>query len=118
VSFPKFIPPEKRGIGMVFQDYALFPHLKVFENIGFGLRNKNKKEKRKITDDVLDLVGLSGYRDRYPHELSGGQQQRVALARALALSPRLLLLDEPFSNLDTNLKEQMRTELRQIIKET
>lgn len=108
-----FIPPEKRGIGMVFQDYALFPHLNVFENVGFGYKNKDKKMK---VESVLSLVGLSGYGSRYPHELSGGQQQRVALARALAGNPLVVLLDEPFSSLDADLKNQMRFEVKNIIK--
>ncbi|MCU0351822.1 MAG: ABC transporter ATP-binding protein [Flavobacterium sp.] len=110
-----WIKPEKRKIGMVFQDYALFPHLNVQENIGFGLDKKANKSQ--VINDVLALVGLKGYEKRYPHELSGGQQQRVALARAFAPQPAVLLLDEPFSNLDEMLKDQVREELYQIIRQ-
>ncbi|WP_316571441.1 ABC transporter ATP-binding protein [Neobacillus sp. YIM B06451] len=113
-----FIPPEKRGIGFVFQDYALFPHMTVAKNILFGLKNKTRKEKRERLEEMLELVNLSEYANRYPHELSGGQQQRVALARALAPEPSLLILDEPFSNLDAGLQERIRGELRDIIKKT
>lgn len=109
-----FVPPEKRGVGMVFQDYALFPHLTVFDNIGFGYRDKDRRER---IADVLEMVNLTGYEKRFPHELSGGQQQRVALARALARRPVVVLLDEPFSNLDADLRMQMRAEVRKIIKE-
>lgn len=111
----RFIPAEKRSIGMVFQDYALFPHLNVFDNIGFGMPGR-KKEKRKRVDEMLALVGLMGYEDRMPYELSGGQQQRVALARALAPKPDILLLDEPFSNLDAALRVQVRGEVRDILR--
>jgi len=111
-----FIPPEKRGIGMVFQEYALFPHLTSFENISFGLHNKNAKEKTDIVMAMLELVGLPDMDQRYPHELSGGQRQRIALARALAPKPFLVLLDEPFSNLDADLRIQMREEVRGILK--
>ncbi|WP_059173264.1 ABC transporter ATP-binding protein [Bacillus sp. FJAT-27445] len=113
-----FIAPEKRGIGFVFQDYALFPHMTVAKNILFGLKKKSRKEKRERLDEMLNLVNLSDYANRYPHELSGGQQQRVALARALAPEPSLLILDEPFSNLDAGLQEKIRGELRAIIKKT
>lgn len=109
-----WIPPEKRGVGMVFQDYALFPHLTIEENTAFGLKNSPYKNNR--TSKIISLVGLKGYEKRYPHELSGGQQQRVALARALAPSPVVILLDEPFSNLDTQLRKYMRQEIRDIIK--
>ena len=109
-----WIPPEKRGVGMVFQDYALFPHLTVFNNVGFGYQEKDRNERIK---EVIELVNLKGYEDRYPNELSGGQQQRVALARALARRPVVVLLDEPFSNLDADLRVQMRMEVRRIIKE-
>lgn len=113
-----FIMPEKRGIGMVFQDYALFPHMTVAENIKFGLKKMNKKEKNLRLNEVLQLVNLEKYKDRYPYELSGGQQQRAALARTLAPKPSLILLDEPFSNLDANLQNRIREELRKIIKQT
>ena len=110
------VPPEQRNIGMVFQDYALFPHLSVNENIAFGISGNKRKEKRKIVDSLLDLVGLKDTEKAYPHELSGGQQQRVALARALAPGPELLLLDEPFSNLDVTLREKLTVEVRDILK--
>ncbi len=113
----KGVPPEQRNIGMVFQDYALFPHLSVRKNITFGLQNCSAQEKRRVVDHLLELVELTGMADRYPHELSGGQQQRVALARALAPKPRLLLMDEPFSNLDTELRRQLSVEVRDILKE-
>ena len=145
------VPPEKRNIGMVFQDYALFPHLTIAGNIGFGLREKsaltrwqerlgmhrlsakanlseakvkrsghNQKSAlaRRRVDELLGIVGLSGQGEKYPHELSGGQQQRVALARALAPRPHLLLLDEPFSNLDVELRERLSLEVRDILKQT
>ncbi|EGA88387.1 ABC transporter related protein [Planococcus donghaensis MPA1U2] len=111
-----FIQPEKRGIGMVFQDYALFPHMTVADNILFGLFRMKKSAKQKRLHEVLELVELEGYENRYPHQLSGGQQQRVAIARALAPNPHLLLLDEPFSNLDAELQEKIRKELRDILK--
>ncbi|MDW7740240.1 MAG: ABC transporter ATP-binding protein [Bacillota bacterium] len=110
-----WVAPENRGVGMVFQDYALFPHLKVFDNVAFGYREKDKHQR---VQEVLSLVSLRGYESRYPHELSGGQQQRVALARALARKPAVILLDEPFSNLDAELKDQMRLELKSILKKT
>ena len=113
-----FTPPEKRGVGLVFQDYALFPHMTVAKNIKFGLKNKSRREKQMRLEEMLALVNLSEYKDRYPHELSGGQQQRVALARALAPEPSLLILDEPFSNLDASLQERIRGELRAILKQT
>jgi iron(III) transport system ATP-binding protein len=102
---------------MVFQDYALFPHLSVKENIRFGLRKQNDREQNGTVKRLLELVRLEGVAHRYPHELSGGQQQRVALARALAPSPDLLLLDEPFSNLDTELRKRLSLEVRDILKE-
>ena len=108
------VPPEARRIGMVFQDHALFPHLTVAANVAFGLRGQADAGQR--VDQMLDTVGLGGIGRRYPHELSGGQQQRVALARALAPSPRLLLLDEPFSNLDIELRERLGGELRALLK--
>ncbi len=112
------LPTEKRRIGMVFQDYALFPHLCVAENIAFGLRAEHAEARRTRVAELLALVGLAEQGGRYPHELSGGQQQRVALARALAPRPGLLLLDEPFSNLDVELRERLSCEVRDIIKAT
>jgi len=110
------VPPEARNVGMVFQDYALFPHLKVSQNVNFGLNRWPKSKAKGRVEDVLEIVGLSEMGHRYPHELSGGEQQRVALARAMAPRPDVLLLDEPFSNLDTQLKDQVRTEVRNILK--
>ena len=110
------VAPERRRIGMVFQDYALFPHLDVAHNVGFGLKHLAAAERRARVAEVLALVDLTGSEKRFPHELSGGQQQRVALARAMAPSPRLLLLDEPFSNLDVDLRERLAHELRGILK--
>ena len=109
-------PAERRRIGMVFQDYALFPHLDVGRNVGFGLQHLSRAEREARVTEVLALVGLAGAERRYPHELSGGQQQRVALARALAPRPDLLLLDEPFSNLDVDLRERLAHEVRNILK--
>ena len=109
------VPPEQRHIGMVFQDYALFPHLTIAQNIQFGLFRWPADWRRTRLAEMLALVGLQGMEKRYPHELSGGQQQRVALARALAPKPQLLLLDEPFSNLDVNLRQQLRDEMRAIL---
>ncbi len=108
--------PEHRRIGMVFQDYALFPHLSVAENIAFGVRHLPRGERRSRVQQMLDLVGLSHAARRAPHQLSGGQQQRIALARALAPQPQLLLLDEPFSSLDVDLRERLAQELRGILK--
>lgn len=110
------LPPQKRRVGMVFQDYALFPHLSAADNIGFGLRNGNSEQKRKRVADMLDLVGLGAVAHHYPHQLSGGQQQRVAVARALAPDPAVLLMDEPFSNLDVALRERLSLEVRAILK--
>jgi iron(III) transport system ATP-binding protein len=111
------VPPERRQVGMVFQDYALFPHLGVAANVAFGLaRGFTRDERRVRVAEVLELVGLAGSEQRMPHELSGGQQQRVALARALAPQPQLLLLDEPFSNLDVDLRERLAHEVRGILK--
>lgn len=107
------VPPEKRRVGMVFQEYALFPHLTVAENVGYGVRGPRRDQ---TVAESLHLVNLDGYDARFPHELSGGEQQRVALARALAPSPDVVLLDEPFSNLDAPQRERMRRELRKIIK--
>ena len=108
--------PEKRGIGMVFQDYALFPHLSVADNIGFGLHALSRNDRSLRVGEMLQLVGLRSEAQKYPHELSGGQQQRVALARALAPKPGLVLLDEPFSNLDTEMREHLSMEVREILK--
>ncbi len=118
VSGKKSIPANRRGIGMLFQDYALFPHLTVFENIAFGLQGKTRAAKEETVKRMLSVAGLRIDAARYPHELSGGQQQRVALARALAAEPGLLLLDEPFSNLDTILRDQVRDDVREIISKT
>jgi iron(III) transport system ATP-binding protein len=112
------VPPEDRSVGVVFQDYALFPHLTIADNVGFGLDRWPRAARRMRVRDVLDLVGLAAYADRYPHELSGGQQQRVAVARALAPAPGVILLDEPFSNLDADLRAQMRDEVEKILRAT
>ena len=125
-----FVAAEKRNTGMVFQDYALFPHLTVEENIAFGLKNQTRKQSKSIfannkkfhqqiqsrVEEVLELVGLSGLKKRYPHQLSGGQQQRISLARALAPQPALILLDEPLSNLDVQVRHRLRAEIRAILK--
>jgi iron(III) transport system ATP-binding protein len=111
------LPAHKRHIGMVFQDYALFPHLDVKRNIAFGLHGMDKAARMRRVDELLDVVGLHALGDAFPHELSGGQQQRVALARALAPKPNLLLLDEPFSNLDVELRERLGHEVRAILKQ-
>jgi len=110
-----YIPAEKRGVGMVFQDYALFPHLTVAANITFGLHRWKRQLRKARLEEMLELVQLGSFAKRYPYELSGGQQQRVALARALAPQPSLLLMDEPFSNLDADLKASIRQELRLIL---
>lgn len=112
------VPPEKRGVGLMFQDFALFPHLTLLENTSFGLRALAREDARRVALSVLDRVGLSKYADEYPHILSGGEQQRVALARAIAPRPGVLMMDEPFSGLDTRLRDEMREETLAILKET
>jgi iron(III) transport system ATP-binding protein len=119
ISTPQeVVPAEHRAMGMMFQDYALFPHLNVQDNIAFGLRKQSSDQRQARVKELLELVGLSGFETRFPHELSGGQQQRVALARSLAPKPSLLLLDEPFSNLDVDTRERLAFELRDILKQT
>jgi iron(III) transport system ATP-binding protein len=115
VAGPAWVPPERRHVGMVFQDYALFPHLTVAGNVGYGIPRCLRRERG---GEVLRLVGLEGHEERYPHELSGGQQQRVALARALAPEPEVVLLDEPWSNIDPVLRSSMRDELAAILRAT
>jgi iron(III) transport system ATP-binding protein len=112
------VPAEQRRIGMVFQDYALFPHLNVRDNVAFGLRDLPRAERQRRVEELLELVGLAHAGRRSPHQLSGGQQQRVALARALAPQPQLLLLDEPFSNLDVDLRERLAQDIRAILQRT
>ena len=113
-----FVQPAKRGIGMMFQNYAVWPHMKVYSNIVYGLRLQkiSKQDIKEKANNVLELVGLQGLQDRYPGQLSGGQQQRVALARALIRNPKVLLLDEPLSNLDAKLREKMRFEIKSLVK--
>ncbi len=110
------LQPERRRVGMVFQDFALFPHLNVRRNVAFGLASLDRSERRQRVDELLKLVDLAGYAESWPHELSGGQQQRVALARAMAPKPDILLLDEPFSSLDSELREQLAGEVRDLLK--
>jgi len=112
-----YLPPEKRNIGMVFQDFALFPHLRVEDNVRFGLKGLSRQEQQTRVQEMLAIVGMPAYAQAYPHQLSGGQQQRVALARALAPRPSILLLDEPFSNMDVELREQLAREVRSILKQ-
>lgn len=111
-------PPESRQIGFVFQDYALFPHLNVLDNVAFGLKKLSPKDRLDRTLEALEMVGLADFRDRKPYDLSGGEQQRAALARSIAPSPKLILLDEPFSNLDAGLRQSTRREMRQLLKDT
>lgn len=111
------LDPDKRNVGMVFQDYALFPHLTVADNIAFGLHKLKRSARKERLQEMLELVQLTAFARRYPHQLSGGQQQRVALARALAPKPAVLLMDEPFSNLDAALKSAIRVELRHILRQ-
>jgi len=111
-----FIEPQKRNIGFVFQNYALFPHMNIFENITFGVDNKPLEEKKKIVSGLLKLVDLEGLEKRYPHELSGGQQQRIALVRSMALNPQVILLDEPFSSIDSMIKSTIQQQLLKILK--
>lgn len=113
-----FIPPEQRRVGMLFQDYGLFPHMTVTANIAFGLHRHPRPERKTMTEAMLDLIHMRELAKRYPYELSGGQQQRVALARALAPQPKLLLLDEPFSNLDADLRASIRSDVKDIIEKT
>jgi iron(III) transport system ATP-binding protein len=117
VGMDTFIPPEKRSIGVVFQEYALFPHLNVFDNVAFGLGKMTREARTAVVHEMLELVDLAGMDKRFPHQLSGGEQQRVALARALAPRPVVLLMDEPFSNLDAELRKKMREDVRAILKE-
>lgn len=114
----RFLPPEKRNVGMVFQDFALFPHLTAEQNVAFGLHMLKRDEALKIAALMLDRVGLAGYRDVYPGALSGGEQQRVALARAMVPRPKVMLLDEPFSGLDQRLRESVRSETLALLRET
>ena len=111
------LPPERRNIGMMFQDFALFPHLRVEDNVSFGLQRLARREQQARVQEMLAIVGMLAYAQAYPHQLSGGQQQRVALARALAPRPSILLLDEPFSNMDVELREQLAREVRSILKQ-
>ncbi len=111
-----FMQPQKRNIGFVFQNYALFPHMNIFDNVTFGVDNKSLEEKQKIVNGLLKLVDLEGLEKRYPHELSGGQQQRIALIRAMALNPQLILLDEPFSSIDNMVKSTIQKQLLNILK--
>jgi len=115
-SNTSFVPSERRGVGMIFQDYALFPHLSVAQNILFGLKTRDKSQRAARLAEMLALVKLAGLGQRYPHELSGGQQQRVSIARALAYEPEVLLLDEPFSNIDAKVRREMMLEIRDILK--
>ncbi|MBL4905892.1 MAG: ABC transporter ATP-binding protein [Sneathiella sp.] len=113
-----FVSAEDRQVGLVFQDYALFPHLTVLGNVTFGLREKSAKDRKSIASSILQKMGLAKFADKYPHMLSGGEQQRVALARALAPNPRIILMDEPFSGLDVVLRNQVRDDTLELLKET
>jgi iron(III) transport system ATP-binding protein len=113
-----WLPPEQRNTGMVFQDYALFPHLTIAKNIAFGLKGRGHQQIKVRVKEILDLIGLGELGNRYPHQLSGGQQQRVALGRALAPAPDLILLDEPLSNLDVQVRQRLRHEIRRILKQS
>ena len=115
-STEALVSPDKRGMGIIFQDYALFPHMSVLDNICFGIKG-DKKQAKDTAETLLKLVKMQGYDNAYPHELSGGQQQRVAIARALAIQPKLLLLDEPFSNVDYHLRQQLMADIRHILKQ-
>jgi len=116
-SDQQVVPPEARQVGMVFQDVALFPHLSIADNVAFGLQNWKRRERKARVQQLLALVDLAGYEQRYPHELSGGQQQRIALARAMAPKPQLLLMDEPFSGLDAMLREELVPEVATVLKQ-
>ena len=110
-------PPEQRPVGLVFQDHVLFPHLTVYANVAFGLRERERRERRRLVEEGLAAVGLTALADRYPHTLSGGEQQRVALARALAPAPRVMLLDEPFANVDVTLRRRLREDTRRTLRQ-
>jgi iron(III) transport system ATP-binding protein len=113
-----FTEPENRGVGIVFQDYALFPHMTILENITFGLFRMPKRQQQEKAASIMELTGLKGLEKRYPHQISGGQKQRVALARAMAPEPAIILFDEPFSNVDTALRRQIRCDIHQILQRT
>jgi len=117
-GFERFVPPERRGVGLMFQDFALFPHLTILRNVAFGLKSLPRESARREAENVLARVGLAHYAHDYPHILSGGEQQRVALARALAPRPAVMLMDEPFSGLDVQLRERMQEETLALLRET